>query len=149
MYHCGSEESSVNWTHFGLCGSVLNERWGSQGGAEGEELCRLREMENYRRGRGWSRWISDVPLCLLASPWWRTGKPGVCSPWGCKESDTTEQLNKNKQTNRTLSKWDSYLPTKTGKWGAIFRCWVERSVHSFGCLEYFQADTLSGGNGSS
>ena len=29
--------------------------------------------------------------------WWGTGKPGVlhCSPWGCKESDTTEQLNNN------------------------------------------------------
>ena len=25
--------------------------------------------------------------------WWRTGKLACCSPWGCKEPDTTEQLN--------------------------------------------------------
>ena len=98
MYHCSREGSSVNWTHFGLRSSVLNEGWGSGGGAVGDELCRLRVMENYRRGRDWSRWISDVPLCLLANPWWRTGKPGVCSPWGRKESDTTEWLNNKKQT---------------------------------------------------
>ena len=28
--------------------------------------------------------------------WWRTGKPACCSPWGGKESDTTEQLNNNR-----------------------------------------------------
>ena len=33
---------------------------------------------------GW--WVSS-------RSWWWTGKPGVCSPWGRKESDMTEQLN--------------------------------------------------------
>ena len=28
--------------------------------------------------------------------WWRTGKPGCCSPWGHKESDTTYLLNNSK-----------------------------------------------------
>ena len=30
----------------------------------------------------------------------QTGKPGVCSPWGCKESDITEQLNNNNFSTR-------------------------------------------------
>ena len=33
---------------------------------------------------------------------WRTGKPGVCSPWCCKELDTTEQLNNNWLFSSTL-----------------------------------------------
>ena len=31
--------------------------------------------------------------------WWRTGKPGVCSPWGHKQSHTTERLNNNNNNN--------------------------------------------------
>ena len=27
--------------------------------------------------------------------WWGTGRPVCCSPWGCKESDVTAQLNNN------------------------------------------------------
>ena len=27
--------------------------------------------------------------------WWRTEKPGMLHPWGCKEMDTTEWLNNN------------------------------------------------------
>ena len=27
--------------------------------------------------------------------WWKTGKLACCSPWGCKELDTTVQLNNN------------------------------------------------------
>ena len=34
--------------------------------------------------------------------WWWTGKPGRCSPWGCKESDMTERLN---WTELNPAKW--------------------------------------------
>ena len=35
---------------------------------------------------------------------WRTGKPGVLQPCGCKESDTTERLNNNKTEIPTLNR---------------------------------------------
>ena len=34
--------------------------------------------------------------------WWRTGKPGVWSQWGCKESATTQQLNNNNRPSLGL-----------------------------------------------
>ena len=34
-----------------------------------------------------------VVIWASSGSWWWTGKPGVLSPWGCKESDMTEQLN--------------------------------------------------------
>ena len=46
--------------------------------------------------------------------WWRTGKPGGCSPWGCKESDMTEQLN-----NNNLSQGDS---EKKRWWKSLTEC---------------------------
>ena len=47
------------------------------------------------RGRQRMRWLDgiidsmDMNLSKLQR-WQRTGKPGVCSPWGHNESDTTE-----------------------------------------------------------
>ena len=37
---------------------------------------------------GWHQWV-----WASSRSWWWTGKPGVHSPWGCKESDMTEWLN--------------------------------------------------------
>ena len=46
--------------------------------------------------RGWDRWMASLTqwtwVWINAVSWWWTGRPGVLSPWGCKESDTT-QLN--------------------------------------------------------
>ena len=51
-----------------------------------------------RRGRQRMRWWMASPtwwtwVWASSRSWWWTGNPGCCSPWGCKESDTTEQLN--------------------------------------------------------
>ena len=49
--------------------------------------------------RGWDGWIASLTwwtwVWASSRSWWWTGKPGVLQsgPWGCKESDTTEQLN--------------------------------------------------------
>ena len=37
--------------------------------------------------------LMDMSLSKLRGSWWWTGKPGMLYSWGCKESDTTEQLN--------------------------------------------------------
>ena len=47
--------------------------------------------------RGWDSWMASPTLWTWvwasSRSWWWTGKPGVHSPWGCKESDMTEWLN--------------------------------------------------------
>ena len=47
--------------------------------------------------RGWDGWMA-LPtqwtwVWVSSESWWWTGKLACCSPWGCKESDMTEQLN--------------------------------------------------------
>ena len=59
----------------------------------GKIECRRRRE---RQRMGWLDGITDsMVMSLSNSVTWRwTGKPGLCcSPWGCKESDMTEQLN--------------------------------------------------------
>ena len=45
--------------------------------------------------RGWGGWMASSTqwtwVWVNSGSWWWTGRPGM--PWGCKESDTTEQLN--------------------------------------------------------
>ena len=42
---------------------------------------------------GWHHWLNGHEWVNSWS-WWWTRRPGMfCSPWGCKESDVTEQLN--------------------------------------------------------
>ena len=56
-------------------------------------------MIDGRRKGGWQRmrWL-DASLTqwtwvwVNSGSWWWTGRPGWCSPWGHKESDTTERL---------------------------------------------------------
>ena len=47
--------------------------------------------------RGWDGWMASLTqwtwVWVSSGSWWQTGKPGCCSSWGCKESDTTERLN--------------------------------------------------------
>ena len=59
-------------------------------------------LERLRAGgegddRGRDGWMASLTQWIWVwvdsgSQWW-TGKPGCCSPWSCKESGTTEQLN--------------------------------------------------------
>ena len=53
--------------------------------------------------REWNGWMTSptqgTRVWASSRRWWRTGKPGLLySPWGHKESDTTEQLNHNKSS---------------------------------------------------
>ena len=47
--------------------------------------------------RGWDGWTASPTqwtwVWVSSSSWCWTGRPGVLPPWGCKESDPTEQLN--------------------------------------------------------
>ena len=47
--------------------------------------------------RGWNGCMASLIrwawVWASSGSWWRTGKPGICSPWDCKEWDTTEWLN--------------------------------------------------------
>ena len=49
--------------------------------------------------RGWDGWMASLTQWTWvwgnSRRWWRTQKPGVRSPWGCKELDTTELLDNN------------------------------------------------------
>ena len=51
-----------------------------------------------RRGQKKMRWLDGLTqwtwVWASCGSWWLTGKPGVCcSPWECKELDSTERLN--------------------------------------------------------
>ena len=50
-----------------------------------------------RRGQQRMRWLMAsltqwTWVWVNSGSWWWTGNPGACSPWGRKESDTTDQL---------------------------------------------------------
>ena len=55
-----------------------------EGGGEGDD-------------RGWDGWMASPTQWTWVwgnfRSWWWTGRLACCSPWGRKESDTTEQLN--------------------------------------------------------
>ena len=52
--------------------------------------------------RGWESWMASLTqwtwVWISSGSWWWTGRLAFCSPWGCKESDTTEQLNRTELT---------------------------------------------------
>ena len=70
-----------------------------------------------RRGNGrWDDWMASptqrIWVWASSGNWWWTGKPGMCcSPWGLKESDTTERLNNNKakMSTEAVSMWYNEL----------------------------------------
>ena len=69
-----------------------------------EKTLMLRKIEDRRRGGGseWDDWMVSPTqwtwIWASSKRWWRTEKPGCCSPWGREESVTSEQLN-----NRSIS----------------------------------------------
>ena len=42
---------------------------------------------------GWHQLLDWTWVWASSGSWWWTGSLVCCSPWGCKESDTTEWLN--------------------------------------------------------
>ena len=64
-----------------------------------EKTLMLGKIEGRRRGddRGRDGWMASPTqwtwVWVNSRSWWWTGRPGSSSPWGCKESDTTERLN--------------------------------------------------------
>ena len=64
-----------------------------------EKTLMLGKTEGGRR-RGWQRmrWLDGITDLMdtnwgSSRSWWWTGNSACCSPWGQKESDTTERLN--------------------------------------------------------
>ena len=59
-----------------------------------------------RRRRGWQRmrwldgieWLNEQEVEQTSGDSKEQGNPVSCSPWGCKKSDTTDQLSKNHRT---------------------------------------------------
>ena len=54
-------------------------------------------LEGEGDDRGWGGWMASPTrwmwVWVNSGSWWWTGRPGVPSPWGRKELDTTERLN--------------------------------------------------------
>ena len=93
-----------------------------------EKTLMLGKIEVRGKGddRGWDSWMASPTrwTWVWVSPgsWWWTGNPG-CSPWGCKESDTTERL------NWTL--WPNYwYSPKIQAFVAGFTCMIINKHHS-------------------
>ena len=85
-----------------------------------EKTLMMEKIKGRRRGgRQRMRWLDGITKStdLSLSKLWKTMKDrGVyCSPWGCKESDTTEQLN----DNVTCSK-DSLFPWRSFAYNPFF-----------------------------
>ena len=66
-----------------------------------EETPMEKQTEGRRRGddRRQAGWMASptqwTQVWENSRRWWRTGKPGERSPWGCRESDMTKWLNNN------------------------------------------------------
>ena len=64
-----------------------------------EKTLMLGKIESRRRrGQQRMRWLDSITdsvdwVWASSGSWWWTGSLVSCSPWGCKELDTTERLN--------------------------------------------------------
>ena len=56
--------------------------------------------------RGWDGWMASPTqwtwVWASSRRWWRTGKPVMLQSMGCKESDTTGQLNNNRMITYSI-----------------------------------------------
>ena len=67
-------------------------------------------------GRGWDGWMASPTrwtwVWVSSGSWWWTGEPGMLhSPWGRKESDTTEWLNWTELTVAHFGEGPTAAPT--------------------------------------
>ena len=99
-------KGNQSWLFFGRNGAEAPVLWplGEKSRLIGEDLGL--ETEGRRRGitedevAGWHHWLNghEFEQSLQDSGW--QGKLVCCSPWGCKESDTSERLNNNKSQEK-------------------------------------------------
>ena len=76
--------------------------------------------------RGWDGWMASLTqwtwVWASSGKWWRTGKAGISSPWGHKESDMTERLNSNNNNNLlTRSQVKEWFEACSSQEGSFFR----------------------------
>ena len=63
---------------------------------------------------GWHHWLNGHEFEQALGDGGGQGNLACCSPWGCKKSDTTEQLNNN-STITLLCEWMSkFLRRRSG-----------------------------------
>ena len=67
--------------------------------------------------RGWDGWMASLTWWIWvwvgSGSWWWTGKPGVLQSMGCKELDTTEQLNWDFKISLRAQGWSNCILVKT------------------------------------
>jgi len=84
-----------------------------------EKTLMLAKIEGRRRrGRQKMRWLDGITdsMDMSLSKLWEMVKDGglaCCSPWGRKESDTTDRENKNKHTRWNVSHKKERIPFAT------------------------------------
>ena len=56
------------------------------------------------KGRGWNCWTTSPTqwtwVWASSRNWWWAGSLACCSPWSCKESDTTKRLNRRDESSK-------------------------------------------------
>ena len=84
--------------------------------------------------RAWEGWMASPTqwtwVWASFKRWWRTGKPGCCSPLGHKESDTTEQL---KNNSNPLHLYELYFLYKQ----VISVCMCVHAKSLLSCLDLY------------
>ena len=118
LLNCGvGEDSRVPWTARRSVHPKGNQSWIFTGRADAKAETPIlwppdvKELIHWKRpwyweglgvggkgdDRGWDDWMVSSTqwtwIWVNSRSWWWTERPGVCSPWGRKESDTTERLN--------------------------------------------------------
>ena len=58
---------------------------------------------------GWHHWLNGHEFEQTPGDTEGQGSLACCSPWGSKESDTTEQLNNNKAIQQCVTRWMMWL----------------------------------------